>query len=230
MLPEGWTHAFFEDLNGLIIGREFFERGREGDVYLYGGRGFLGRFDGPSHKTYTQFPTGTARTITAFAEVGPDEFYVGGWDKDSTDGFFHHLFKGTVTNMKREFENGERLGITTALWASRKRLFAYCSPYLYIHSLHEPQRWDTLHLRRPFPGTVIGLPVCAAGRADNDVFIAGHYASVIHYNGRSLHFYNEIQSYFGSGVLYDIAVTSGKVFIVGSRNNRAILAIGTRIE
>ncbi len=228
MLPEGWTHAFFEDLNGLIIGREFFERGREGDVYLYGGRGFLGRFDGPSHKTHTQFPTGTARTITAFAEVGPDEFYVGGWDHDTTNGTFHHIKAGVVTDMQRDLGNGVRLNHATALWASRERLFAFCPPYLYIQSLRQPQRWDTLFLPPEIAGMNVGLPVCANGREDNDAFIAGHNATIIHYNGRSLHFYDEVQAYFGHGVFEDIAVTPRKVYIVGSRNNRAILAIGTR--
>jgi hypothetical protein len=231
MQPGGWSHEFFEDLDGLIIGKEFFERGRGGDVYWYGGRGFLGRFDGTEHKTFTRFTTGTARTITTFAEIGPDEFYVGGWDYDTTNGTFHHIKGGVVTDMQRDLGDGARLNNATALWASRERLFAYCTPYLYIQSLDEPQRWDTLHLHRPFPGALIGLQVCAAGRADNDVFMAGHYTALLHYNGRSLHFYKEVQSAFPEpAVFHAIAMTTRKVYVVGSMNNRAILAIGTRLD
>ena len=220
---------YFPDLNGRSIGLHYFKTGNDGQVYEYGGSGYLGRFIGPRFDSYEQIPTGTAKTLRAFTQVGPNEFYIGGWSHDSTGGIFHHLRDGQVTTIQRETGRSYPITYATALWSSRDRLHAVCPDFIYMQSLTNPAVWDTLYLPPPSAERTIGLPICATGRADNDVFYAGHYATVLHYNGRDLRFYNEIPRRFPEGcIFYDIAVTPNHVFIVGQHNGYPILVKGTR--
>jgi hypothetical protein len=220
---------FFPELNGLSLGLHYYQSGSDGHVYQYGGSGYLGRFIGPRFDRYEQLPTGTAKPIRAFTQVGPNEFYIGGWSHDSTGGIFHHLRDGQVTSMTKPITEDTQLGYAMAMWSSSERLHAYCPPYFYMQSLVEPYAWDALHGRMALDGTIYGAIICAAGRADNDVFYAGHYATVIHYNGRGLHYYEELPKRFPNGcVFYDIAVTPNHVFLVGEYNGYPILVKGTK--
>jgi hypothetical protein len=230
LLKDSVDMRFFPDRDGLSPGISYYAPGIDGHVYEYGGKGYLGRFIGPRFTRFEQLPSGTAKTVRSFTQTGPDEFYIGGWNHDSTGGIFHHLRDGGITPIWKE--TGRRFPITyaTAIWSSRERLHAVCPDFIYMQSLAEPAAWDTLYLPSPTPERIIGLPICAAGRADNDVFYAGHYATVLHYNGRSLHFYDEIPKRFPDGcVLYDIAVTDNHVFVVGQHNGYPILLKGTKM-
>jgi hypothetical protein len=228
-LKDSISLRFFPERNGLSIGLIYYKAGLDGHVYEYGGSGFLGRYIGPGFDRYEQLPTGTAKPIRAFTQVGPNEFYIGGWSHDSTGGIFHHLRDGQVTVMSKRITEDTWLGYARALWSSRERLHAYCPPYFYVQSLEEPYAWDALHGRMALDGTIYGAINCATGRADNDVFYAGHYATVIHYNGRGLHYYEELPKQFPNGcVFYDIAVTPNHVFLVGEHNGFPILVKGTK--
>lgn len=207
----------------------YFMKGSNDDVFMHGWHGFLGRFDAPDHKRREQLPTGTAKPIRAFTQVGPNEFYIGGWSHDSTGGIFHHLRDGQVTSMTKPITEDTQLGYAMAMWSSSERLHAYCPPYFYMQSLVEPYAWDALHGRMALDGTIYGAIICAAGRADNDVFYAGHYATVIHYNGRGLHYYEELPKLLpNSCIFYDIAATPNHVYIVGQHNGYPILVKGTK--
>lgn len=220
---------YFPDLNGRSIGLHYFKTGNDGQVYEYGGSGYLGRFIGPRFDSYEQIPTGTAKTLRAFTQVGPNEFYIGGWSHDSTGGIFHHLRDRQVTQMSGFLTDDTTPVYAMAIWSGGQRLHAYCPPYFYMQSLSEPYAWDLLHGRKVLDGANYGALVCATGRADNDVFYAGHYATVIHYNGRDLHYYEELpQQLPNSCIFYDIAVTPNHVFIVGQHNGYPILVKGTR--
>ncbi|MCZ7556776.1 MAG: hypothetical protein M5R41_10290 [Bacteroidia bacterium] len=209
------TLRFHRELNGLYIGTGKIKSGTDGHVYMFGGRGNLLRFIGPKHERFEPIPTGTAKTIKSFAQAGPNEFYIGGWDYDSTGGIFHHLRDGMITPIYRETGRAHPITYATAIWASEERLHAVCPDFIYMQSLVNPAVWDTLHIPPPTPDRIVGLPICANGRADNDVFYAGHYATVLHYNGRNLYFYEEISRRFPNGlVIYDIAVSRNGVFLV----------------
>ena len=208
----------------------YYKPGKSGEVYMHGWKGFLGRFDAPDYKRREQIPTGTAKPIRAFTQVGPNEFYVGGWSHDSTGGIFHHIRDGQVRAIRRE--TGRQFPITyaTALWSSSQRLHAVCPDFIYIQSLADPAIWDTLYVIPPGAKHVVGLPIGAAGRADNDVFYVGHYATVLHYNGRNLHFYDEIARQFPNGCVFDdVVVTPNHVFIVGDHHGVPVLVKGTKV-
>jgi hypothetical protein len=223
------TLRFHRELNGLYIGTGKIKSGTDGHVYMFGGRGNLLRFIGPKHERFEPIPTGTAKTIKSFAQAGPNEYYIGGWNHDSTGGIFHHVRDGMVTPIRRETGRAHPITYATAIWASKERLHAVCPDFIYMQSLVNPAVWDTLHIPPPTPDRIVGLPICAYGRADNDVFYAGGFGTVLHYNGRSLHVYSEIPQRFSNATFFeDIVTTPRHVFLVGDRNGYAILLKGTK--
>jgi hypothetical protein len=229
MTKDSMDMMYFPQINGLILGQQYFKRGADGHVYEFGGSGFLARFVGPKLDRFEQIPTGTAKTLKAFAQAGPNEFYIGGWNHDSTGGIFHHLRDGMINPIRRETGRAFPITYATAIWTGKERLHAACPDFIYMQSLANPAAWDTLHIPPPTPERIIGLPICASGRADNDVFYAGHYGTVLHYNGRTLHFYDEIPQRFPDGiVLTDIAVTPNRVFLVGNGQGYSLIIRGTK--
>ena len=226
----GGDSVQYQTFNDWGSALSYYKPGKSGEVYMYGWKGFLGRFDAPDYKRRQQLPTGTAKPIRAFTQVGPNEFYVGGWSHDSSGGIFHHLRDGQVMAVSQRITEDTQLGYAMALWSSPERLHAYCPPYFYIQSLKEPHAWDAIHGRTALGGTVYGAIICATGRADNDVFFAGHFATLIHYNGRGLHYYSELPQLLpNSCIFYDIAVTPHHVFIVGEHNGFPVLVKGTKV-
>jgi hypothetical protein len=107
-------------------------------------------------------------------------------------------------------------------------LYANIASYLYIQALY-----DTSHYRY-LSGTDVAKPwgykSCITGNGDNDVFMAGHFMTVVHYNGKSLRSYPELSRMFvEGGVFHSISVTKDYVYVAGTtQQTQAVVAIGKR--
>ncbi len=66
------------------------------------------------------------------------------------------------------------------------------------------------------------------GTNRNNVFAVGDYGIVVHYNGKSWHFYKELFKFWGTRIYSSVSLTKNKVYIVGQEDGRGIIVIGTR--
>ena len=237
----GWTKRYPDSLMFRYFGEWLYEaprnpgyRGCEnGDVIEFAGRGWMVRYRGLlNHRFYDRIQSGTTKDISAFAEIDDNEFYIGGLDHDTPGGIFLHWKDGKTTDLlPRVIRQGSSIGYASAIWAGEERLYAHCGTLLYMQARTDPKRWDTLDVVSALGVEWTGYVLCAKGRADNDVFFAGHYGHVMHYNGKTLHQYSEVAAHWSDAlVLRDIALTQNRIYIVGNRDNRAVLIVGTRAK
>jgi hypothetical protein len=135
----------------------------------------------------------------------------------------HNLKKSKPVDGRWDFEG------VTSLWISSDSLYAYTAGYLYIQALYDTSHYryiNTTEVDEPD-----GYKVCMAGTGDNDVFMAGHFLTVVHYNGKSLRSYPELSRKFAGGVFNAIALTKDRVYLAGyTDRTMAIIAVGKRVD
>jgi hypothetical protein len=202
------------------------------EVYFAGtnyGIGEISQFRDDRFTSIAKFPDAP---VTSLAGDGKGNLWAGGYDYNTgkgsfvwrtPDGTVRDLRKNELIDGKWDFEG------VTSLWVSRDSLYAYFAGYLYIQALYDPSHYRYLSATNVDPPQ--GWKTCITGTGNNDVFIAGHFLSVIHYNGKSLRSYPELSKMFSGGVFHGISVTSDYVFVCGTTNEtRAIIAVGRRIK
>jgi len=212
---------------------------RDGRIFLTGGPGFLaelkqkrplGSIDVKQIELPTEIP------IKAFAEAGEDDYYIGAWEFDSRREYhFWRRYHGRLIAYDFPEQADYTRNLVTALWCSGKQLFAYCPPYLFMESLadtsdrtfiHESEYFDTSNTR--------GMPITMNGRGDNDVFFGGHFGTLHHYNGKSVHLYHELMEDLPNMIFRAIEFGDDKVYVAGGGRTqdgpRAVLVVGTPIR
>lgn len=207
---------------------QYFASGKYGHSYVYGKNGYLGQFAPKKYSRPKKIETGTRLMIQDMTEVDPNEYYVSGWDAKAPEGFFHHIKDGVVTKMDREYDGKRAIFFAYGLWASYSRLYATSPPYIYIQSLREPEKWDTLRTPKHRNGNWTGRVMDIKGRSDNDVYFVGHTGSIYHYNGRTVKTYDYVQeSLNGIAIFFAVELTKEKIYVVGGEPWHAVVAIGT---
>jgi hypothetical protein len=118
----------------------------------------------------------------------------------------------------------------SSLWISKDTLYANVPGYLYIQALYDTSHYRYLRISEADPTR--GYKTCMTGRANNDVFVAGHRFSVVHYNGKTMRAYPELAALFGGyGIFLGMSMTAEYVYICGFREDtRAVIAVGRRIR
>ena len=122
-----------------------------------------------------------------------------------------------------------KFGGLSSLWISKDSLYGAFGAFLYVQALY-----DTSHYRfmsqigiDPFRA----VKWCMDGTGDNDVFMAGSFNSVVHYNGRGLHYYPDIYQSVGGGDINGICVNDNYIYLCGSNmSTHAFVAIGRRLR
>ncbi len=82
------------------------------------------------------------------------------------------------------------------------------------------------------PGYLAGLPWAIRGDAANNIFIAGDFGTIAHYNGKTWHHFRQFMDLYGNSApnFNSIAVRGREVMIVGSLpTGKAIVYRGRRI-
>jgi hypothetical protein len=205
----------------------------ENEVYFAGdilGTGEITRYSNGSYSKISSFPDSP---VTSLAGDGKGNLWAGGYDLITGKGsFIWRTPSGSVIDIRKsELIDGEWdfLGVSS-LWISRDSLYAYTAGYLYIQALY-----DTSHYRY-LSGVEVAKPwgykTCITGNGDNDVFMAGGFMTVVHYNGKSLRSYPELSRMFvEGGVFHAISVTKDYVYVAGTtQQTQAVVAIGKRIH
>jgi hypothetical protein len=223
-------------LNGKWGGYERMDKFRYGRMFIYGGPGFAAELvqDKPlGPMSFRQIPLSTELPVRTFAEVAPDDYYLGLWWQSSPDYYFWRVYRDQLIRL--EFPPGDEgvRDLCAALWTDGTSIFAANPPYLFRQSIADTSKRSFIILDQALDTTMLpGMPNRMVGRADNDIFIVGDYGTIYHYNGKSIHVYMDLMRQIRYVRYLDVAVTERKVYIAGggvvNGVARAILLIGTR--
>lgn len=78
----------------------------------------------------------------------------------------------------------------------------------------------------PWPDELpMNLLQAVRGNGSNDIFLAGHMGTVIHYNGKTWRYYEDL---FETNALYAISVTNSRIVAVGLGGQQGIIYHGRR--
>ncbi|MCZ7558280.1 MAG: hypothetical protein M5R41_17930 [Bacteroidia bacterium] len=202
----------------------------ENEVYFAGDLLGIGEITKYTNGRYSRISTFPYSPVTSLAGDGKGNLWAGGYDYNTGKGsFVWRTPDGTVRDIrKRErIDKKWEFGGALALWISHDSLYASVAGYLYIQSLYDTTHYRYLRIAEADPTR--GAKVCIAGLADNDVFLAGSFCTVVHYNGKSLRSYPELTAEFDGGRFYQVSLTRDHVYLCGyDDQTRAIAVIGKR--
>lgn len=223
------------ELSGQWLGHEKITKTKFGNLLLHGGNGFLARIE-QDHPTapiaLPRIPLPTEVAVATVTEATENEYYIGCWWMDSSEYHFYHWKDGVLDELKYSMIGPYSRTFCTGLWSSDDFVFGANPPYLYQRSIADTTNWRFIEMNASLGVPAIGVPMAMAGRANNDIFIAGHVGTVIHYNGKSFHQYEEFQDPALDAQFFNVKVTNNRVYLVGkcrvAGQARAVLIIGTR--
>ncbi|MCB2203465.1 hypothetical protein KQI65_01855 [bacterium] len=147
----------------------------------------------------------------------------------NTSAFYRYDKNGVLHDISKDFRRGidTPLKHVTSVWVSADSLYAAAGPFLYIQDQQDTSHYIMHDMLSIDPTNA--YYECITGTADNDVFVGGHFMSLIHYNGKSLRYYPDLYDMFGGGIIYGISATHDYVYVCGEdRNTRAVIGIGKR--
>jgi hypothetical protein len=223
-------------LNGKWAGYERMDKFRSGRIFIYGGPGFAAELlqDKPlGPMSFRQIPLNTELPVATFAEAAEDDYYLGLWWTKTSEYHFWRMRHGALIPLEFSRTSDGPRDFCTSLWVSDTYVYATTFPYLYRQCIADTSNRAYLNIYNDTgPGKPLGRPFRMTGRNDNDIFIVGDAGTVVHFNGKSFHLYKEIKETIPYGRLYDVAVTTDKVYLVGAGVvnglHGAVLFIGTR--
>lgn len=181
------------------------------NIYFIGTNGSMTHYNGNS---FSLLSTGTTVNLLDITGTDDKTVWVSGYMTDD----FKRIFM--------KYENGAFQVI------SRNWIFG-----IWANPANPDQLWtlDDLYLQKrsvKSPGTVkkqlkgiTYFPMAIAGTAENNIFVVGHYVSIVHYNGSTLKTYHQL---INEGKLYRLQVTPNKVYAVGDLDNIPIVITGSR--
>jgi hypothetical protein len=204
----------------------------ENEVYFAGSNYGIGEISLYQNNCFTSIAKFPYSPVTSLAGDGKGNLWAGGYDYNTGKGcFVWRTPDGTVRDIRKRERIDNRWDFrgVSSLWISGDSLYANVASYLYIQALY-----DTTHYRYLSGSNVaapLGYKTCIAGNGNNDVFMAGHFLTVAHYNGKSLCSYPELSTKFAGGVFNAISLTRDRVYLAGyTDKTEAIVAIGKRIH
>jgi hypothetical protein len=216
-------------------GRVMASSERSGNMFIHGGLGFLSELvqSGPLQPIgIRQIPLPTQAPVRAFVEVNEQEYYIGVYSDETGEHHWYHSKDGMLLEYAFSPVGVYSREYCTALWASDDKLFATTTPFLFVQSHADTSDRVFINFLDDLGRSSIGRIEKMTGRANNDIFFVGQVSTVMHYNGKSFHVYDEIAEKASMSRFWDVAIVGDKVYIVGVRTfegrYQAALIIGTK--
>lgn len=186
--------------------------------FLAGSNGSLTEYrDG----TFSLIETGTTGRFVDIHGNKDGYIYVGGWDLQQGIGNFLRIRDGEVIDVRKSF-----LEFADAIYCSDDTVYAYGGGGVMIQSIK-----DTSHYRlvrtKSFADH-IGWIKAMRGIGDNNIFAAGLFGTILHYNGKSWKRLSEWDE-TNRTTLSSIAMTERHVYIAGVNllTGQAVIYKGT---
>ena len=198
-----------------------------GSLYIVGSTGALARFNG---STWTKLESGTACDLLDIWGTGDDDVWISGYDRSNYQSSV--LLHGVNGVFEKRYEyvppyRGERddslTGLVTSIWTdSKESVWALDGGTIWELS-SATHGEGTVRWNRTEEG---GLLKSIRGRAQNDIFVAGAYGELGHFNGASWLWYKQFFDLNGDLSLKSVTVGKSLVVAVGSANDRGVVIRG----
>jgi hypothetical protein len=185
--------------------------GKSGDMYFAVDQGYVTHWDGNG---FSRPKTGLTYDCNDICGLGDTAICVASDWSSSGPTKMLRIVNGTVTPFP---DSGLYMGMKSLWFGRQNRIF--CAG-------HEVDTYDGT--KWSFGDSAgFGFLMIIRGTAENDIFAAGHYANVVHYNGIRWTVFPEIdpvkQLYFMS-----LTYRSNEVWIVGDNGRKAVIVHGKR--
>lgn len=178
---------------------------------------------------YTRIAHIDVLPINKVASDGRGNVWACGFDYQGHASFMRITRDHEVIDLRKDFKYKGlyKFEGLSALWISKDSLYGAFGSALYIQALYDTSHFRFLSALGIDPS--IGVKWRIDGTADNDVFMVGSFASVVHYNGKSLHYYPDIDRRVGGGDILGVDATEDYIYLCGrSGSTHAFVAIGKR--
>ncbi len=203
-------------------------------VFGVGMGGHVVHFDGSS---WQEMLTGTDLDLVDISGQGNGSIWMAALDRatyqkssiiryDGSEFQTVYVYDPTFQNLRRQ---DSITGIVTSVYADTKHsLWVTTSSGEY----YCPSNTKGEGKLSWAPDYLAGFTRAVRGDAPNNVFLAGDYTTLVHFNGYSWHHYRELMRLWDntSAIFYGIAVKGANVFAVGEMNGYAVVYRGRRIN
>ncbi len=206
-----WTLYHLEDMGIQYSG--IFQRcwGTSSDnMFFAGTKGLLINY---LNGNWNVVNTNTNRMINGIYGLSTDLLYMVGSDQDTWSSNFIIYEDGKIRNM--DFPDT----CVQAVYATAQNDVYLVGQGLLYYDGRKINDW-------PWPDDLpMNLLQSVSGNGPNDIFLAGHFGTVIHYNGKTWKYYQELA---GSNALFAISVKNDCIIAVGHENQQGIIYHGKR--
>jgi len=211
-----WDGISWTDLNvpfGIFDGNvNKFWGTSSSNLFFVGGNGTLVHYNGSD---WTKLDSGTDMNIGDICGFDDGSFYcVAGTDIAQPNEFL--IYKdGQLQNIILHNENSKNSlwgSSTTDIYAVGEGIFHYNGNSLQM---------------KEWPNDVPKILMSSVrGTASNNIFICGHFAFIMHYNGMDWYYYEKLYNHI---TLKSISVLENQVFVVGTDGYNAYIYHGKKI-
>jgi hypothetical protein len=191
------------------------------NFYIVGNGGSIAQYTGSS---WTKFQSGTTLPIN---DIWGAQNSAGQWEilaiASNPDSTANMLMQIHPDNSISQLSTNGLLPFTTGIWfVPEKQYYVVGSGVGQKSSLNDPN-WSV------YPSGVVTSYASGGvrGNGPNDVFVAGSFFEIVHYNGSSWHNYKDVIP-FTAGALGRLAVKGNLMATVGLSGQNAVAIIGKR--
>ncbi len=179
-------------------------------IYIIGSLGNITHFNNGSWK---EINSTTTRHLTDISGISDDLIYMVGSNQDNWSSNFIIYEDGQIRNI--DFPDTCMQAVYATAWND---VYLVGEGMLYYDG-RKINDW-------PWPDELpMNLLQAVRGNGSNDIFLAGHMGTVIHYNGKTWRYYEDL---FETNALYAISVTNSRIVAVGLGGQQGIIYHGRR--
>jgi len=204
---EQWKTEYITERSG---GVEKIWGNSSSSIYFIGSLGNITHFNNGSWIEINNYST---RHLTDISGISDDLIYMVGSDQDDWSSNFIIYEDGVVNNL--DFPDTCMQAVYATAWND---VYLVGEGMLYYDGRKiNDWSWPS--------GLPKNLLQAVRGNGPNDIFLAGHMGTVIHYNGKTWQYYQDL---FDANALYAISVKNDCIVAVGLGDQQGIIYHGRR--
>jgi len=180
------------------------------NLYFAGRKGSLVHYDGSD---WTKLDSGTDLRLTDICGFEDGNFAIVGSNSATNENIF--IVKKDNNSTQFEYDTNRKKGI----WGTDiNNIYAVGAGLFHFNG-------DTLIMIQ-WPNNIPQIFVeSLRGTASNNIFASGHFSFIMHFNGKSWYYYEDL---YGDANLYAISVLEDEVFAVGADGYNAYIYHGKK--